>query len=164
MDAIESYYPDDRYKADLNQARLADRKTMPGETATKKREAKVQVVSLLTDWPYFFAGMFALLKDLLDLVGLGSLPVIGTVITVLVSGGIAFFIFLTGASERNQKTAKKLAGRWKKKMLQKIVILVAGTIIEGFLFGLNFLPIETLTVIFIYSLTIRERRKMNAEI
>ena len=86
---------------------------------------------------YLPALMVAILKDLLDLVLIGSLPGIGTIVTFTFSLLIFFLLMLSGSS-KSYSTSKKG------------MILLGGTLTEGILFGLNFLPIETLTVLAIY--------------
>lgn len=79
----------------------------------------------------------ALFKDILDLVLIGSLPGIGTVVTLIFSMLIFMLLMLSGSSH-------------KYPMQKKGVMLLLGTLTESFFFGLNFLPIETLTVLAIY--------------
>jgi hypothetical protein len=86
----------------------------------------------------------ALFKDLLDLIGLGSLPFIGTVVTLCFSFLIFMLLVLFDRS----------GGRGNKKMAQGMVMML-GTLIEGLGFVLNFLPLETLTVIFLYVISYR---------
>jgi hypothetical protein len=86
---------------------------------------------------YLPALMVALLKDLLDLVLIGSLPGVGTVVTFVFSLLIFLLLLLSGSSKKYSTSKKSM-------------ILLAGTLTEGMLFGLNFLPIETLTVLAIY--------------
>ncbi|MFZ1654786.1 MAG: hypothetical protein WBO92_00180 [Candidatus Moraniibacteriota bacterium] len=97
-----------------------------------------------------FGGLavIALFKDLLDLVGLGSLPLIGTVVTLCFSSLIFMLLFLFDRS----------GGRGNKKLAQGMV-MIFGTLIEGLGFVLNFLPLETLTVIFLYIISYRAWKK-----
>lgn len=90
----------------------------------------------------------ALFKDLLDLIGLGSLPFIGTVVTLCFSFLIFMLLVLFDRS----------GGRGNKKMAQGMVMMF-GTLIEGLGFVLNFLPLETLTVIFLYVISYRAWKK-----
>lgn len=100
---------------------------------------------------YGVALILALLKDLLDLVLVGSLPAIGTVITFCISMAIGFVLLFDGVSSSQRKVARKLA--------KKFLILIAGTMVEGIFFGLNFLPFEALTVGIIYWISLVERKK-----
>lgn len=86
---------------------------------------------------YMPALAVALLKDLLDLALIGSLPGIGTVITFCFSLAIFFLLLLAGSGK-------------SYPLSRKGKLLLVGTIVEGVLFGLNFLPIETITVYLIY--------------
>ncbi len=108
----------------------------------KKQEelvvAKKSKPGLIGYAPIFTVALF---KDLLDLIGVGSLPGIGTVITF----AFGLLIFLLLMLVRANK--KLLDSRF---LLRMGVILIFGTAAEGFLFGLNFLPIETITIFIIY--------------
>ena len=100
---------------------------------------------------YGTAMILAGLKDLLDLSFVGSLPVIGTVITFCVSIAIAFILMF----DSNYGLQRKVARRLTKRFL----VLIAGTMIEGFLFGLNFFPFEMFTVFIIYWMALADRKK-----
>lgn len=93
--------------------------------------------------------MAAILKDLLDYVGIGSLPAIGYVVTICVSFVIGLMVFIAGSGSKKRNRAKSL--------IKKLVTLGGGTIVESLLFGLNFLPIETLTVIVLYRIVKKEK-------
>lgn len=83
--------------------------------------------------------MIALLKDLLDLALVGSLPGIGTVVTACF--GFLIWMLMTlfdrSGGKSNNKTARSL-------------VLLFASLVEAIGFGLNFLPIETLTVLALY--------------
>lgn len=99
------------------------------------------------DWPYFVAWFLALLKDLLDLIGIGSLPAIGTAITICVSITAFLLSLLVDAGRAKMVT----------KTFTKVIILLSGTTVE-LLFGLNFIPWETVAVSMMYLLTLQERK------
>lgn len=101
-------------------------------------QTKRERATLFSYSPVF---MLALLKDLLDLVGIGSLPVIGTIVTFCISILIFLLFFLIKAN------SKLLDTRFFMRMG---VTLLLGSAIEGFAFGLNFLPIETITMFIIF--------------
>lgn len=96
--------------------------------------------SLLVYTPALVA---ALLKDLLDLVLIGSFPGIGTVVTICFSILIFLLLLLT------RSNSKLIDSRF---LIRAGLVLILGSIAEGFIFGLNFLPIETITVFVIYLL------------
>jgi hypothetical protein len=79
----------------------------------------------------------AMFKDLLDFVFIGSLPVIGTVITAGLSFLIFALLFLTGS---------------KNQTSRRVIVLGLTTIVEGIFFGINFFPLETAAVFVIYYL------------
>lgn len=118
-----------------------DQSADAGAVENKKKELEETKASQPTLFAYAPALMVALLKDLLDLVGIGSLPAIGTVITICFSLLIFLLLLLTRANH------KLIDARFIIKMG---VVLLLGSIVEGFAFGLNFLPIETIVILIIY--------------
>lgn len=100
------------------------------------------------DWPYFLAWILTLVKDLLDFAGVGSLPAIGTVVTICVSIAAYLLSLLV-----DTKRAKGVT-----KAFTKAIILLSGTAVELF-FGVNFIPWETLAVSMMYLLTLQERKE-----
>lgn len=83
----------------------------------------------------------ALFKDMLDLALVGSLPGIGAVVTLCFSGLIFLMLLLV-------RTNKKLID--SRFLIKRGVVLLLGSLTEGFIFGLNFLPIMTITIAIIY--------------
>jgi hypothetical protein len=100
---------------------------------------------------YGIAFTLALLKDLLDLAFIGSLPAIGTVITFCISMAIGAILLFDGVSGAQRKIARNLTKRF--------LVLIAGTMVEGILFGLNFFPFEFFTVGIIYWMALVDRKK-----
>lgn len=89
----------------------------------------------------------AILKDLLDLIFMiGPLFFIGTIVTFCFSLLIFFLLMLSDTKQKHSLTKKGL-------------ILLIGTLTEGLFFGLNLLPIETMTVLFIYFMDRRASKK-----
>jgi hypothetical protein len=88
-----------------------------------------------------YLGLFfiAFLKDLLDFVGLGSLPGLGTVVTICFSFLIWMLMTLFDRS----------GGKSNKKMARGLV-LIFFSLVEALFFGLNFLPIQSVTVVVLY--------------
>lgn len=105
-------------------------------------------VNPFMDWLFGIALILAILKDILDFTGIGSLPGIGTVVTLIVSLLIAFVMLLTGSASKIKisKTAKKF------------LVLIGGTFIE-LIFGVDFMPIETAMVIYIIYSTLKSRQE-----
>lgn len=101
---------------------------------------------------YGGVGMIALLKDLLDLVGIGSIPGVGTIVTACFSFLMWMLLTLFDRS----------GGKGNKEMIRGLVIMLFG-LVEAVGFGLNFLPIQTLTVVILYQLA-RRAWKKEAEI
>lgn len=99
---------------------------------------------------YLGVAMIALFKDLLDLVGIGSLPAIGTVITVCLTFLIWILLLLFDKSGGGKKVNRAMA--------RGILMILIG-MVEGLFFGLNLLPIETTMVIVLYILAHRAYKK-----
>lgn len=112
----------------------AARQTRKQGAVVKHQSENAQQVSFSSYFPPF---MVALLKDILDFTLIGSLPGLGSVVTFCFSILIFFLMMMAGSKS-------------KYSLSKKGVTLMIGTAAEGFLFGLNFLPIETITVLFIY--------------
>lgn len=102
---------------------------LPDSTQIKK-------VTLLSYSSLFFVAGF---KDIMDLVGIGSLPGIGTIVTICCSILIFFLMILTGKFRA-------------QKAYRRALVLMFGTMVEAFGFGLNFMPIETFTIAAMYSM------------
>ncbi len=90
---------------------------------------------------YFGLAAIALLKDLLDFAGIGSLPGIGTVVTMC----FAFLIWIL-------MTVFDRSGGKSNRVMGRSLVLLFASLVEDIGFSLNFLPIETLTVIVLYTM------------
>lgn len=104
-------------------------------------------VEPISDLPFAAALGGAMLKDLLDLATFETV-ILPMIFSMLCSIFIFMMLLLAGAGGK-RKTANKI--------LQKILIIIGGGMVDG-IPGLDFLPIETITVIIIYMLTLMERR------
>lgn len=150
--------PDEQqHSSNLKAARASSLKNS-AQNVKKNIKAAANIASLMTyidpfmDWLFGIALSVALLKDILDLVGFGSFPAIGTVVTLMASATIALIMFITGSGSK----AKMIKGLVKSGA-KRYGVLVFGTIIE-MIFGIDFLPIETTVVIIVFILTLQERR------
>jgi hypothetical protein len=103
---------------------------------------------------YLGISMIALFKDLLDLVGVGSLPAIGTIITACLTFliWILFLIF-----------DKSGGGKKANRAIVRGLIFIFVGLVEGFIFGLNLLPIETATIVVLYFMARRAYKKAEKE-
>lgn len=104
--------------------------------------------NIFKDWPYALALIAAVLKDIFDLMevtGVGYALVI--VFTFLCSIFIAMMMLLGGGS----------GARHQQKIIRSWLVLLSGTTAE-LIFGIDLLPIETLTVIIIYFLLLADRK------
>lgn len=161
-----------QYKDQLEWARHENTakkiKTVSGtvrDIASKRKEIKKRMSKVISamslsnyirpfdDWVFGIALSFAILKDISDLTGLGSLPVIGTIITFFVSAIIFFSLLIAGSGSK-----KNLA----KNLVKKYGTLAIGTLVE-FIFGIDFLPIETCVVILTFFFVLRERQETAEE-
>lgn len=147
------------YKSALDEAR--DKDTQGSATEQASQAAKdlaaaatpMGAVSLLKqidfigDIPYAAAIGAALIKDLLDLVAAETI-----ILSFLFSALCTIFIFmmmlLVGANGKKKGASK---------LLNKIPVLIGGGIIDS-LPGIDFLPIETLTVGIVYVMELIERK------
>lgn len=117
----------------------------------QRNAAEKPLFSISKDWPYFFAVGAAFLKDLIDFTFIGALPGLGAIITFIFSIIISLTLVLVGMNGEKDTF---------QRVLKKLMILLFGTLAEAFMFGLNFLPLETITVISIYLADVFERRKV----
>ncbi len=109
-----------------------------------KRQAERQPAQLQPEEPtqasvlnyigYIPAFAIAICKDLLDFVGVGSLPLIGWLVTAMAS----FLIFIALLS-----TDSSLGMKSSRRMVTRLFILFGTVIVEGLFFGLNLFPLET---------------------
>lgn len=129
------------------------RKNLPKSPLKKAREISrklslVKYFNPFIDWLYGIALSAALLKDILDLVGIGSLPGIGTVITIMATLTIWFVMIITGSAFKAIK---------KRRLVLRYGVLAAGTLIE-MVFGIDFLPVETFMVIYVFVSALKDRQ------
>lgn len=104
---------------------------------------------------YGIVGMIALLKDLLDL-AIGPLLGIVTVVSICLTGLIWLLLLVFDRSGGS-------ANRRAMRQLLRGLILIGVMIIEGIAVGLNYLPIETMTVILLYQMARRAWQKDRRE-
>ncbi|KKR21834.1 MAG: hypothetical protein UT50_C0003G0015 [Candidatus Moranbacteria bacterium GW2011_GWA2_39_41] len=128
-------------------------------------KAATNAISLMTyidpfmDWLFAIALIFAIIKDILDLVntaliaagGIGAVLIF--ILTTICSLVIGFVILLTGSSGKT-KLAKTIA--------KKVALLVGATLVE-YIPGIDILPIESLVVIIIVWMTLTERKEAAEE-
>lgn len=104
----------------------------------------------LGDWMYFLALIAAVLKDILDLIEFAGITYI---VVIVVTFCISIFIgmmMILGSVMNGQ-------GRVQQKIIRSWLTLLAGTTVE-MLFGINILPIETMTVLIIWGFALSARR------
>lgn len=110
---------------------------------------------------YMIVGLFALLKDLLDIV-FGFIPGVGTAISLVFGFGFSVLFFLllsifdrSGAGSRKNRVVAK-------HFIRRFIILL-GTLLVDILPLLNFLPVTTLSIILLYWFAKREWKKGQRE-
>ena len=150
----------DRERQDnLDEARSASKNSSVKDTSNLAKDISAmktpmgalsltKQINLLADAPYVAAIGAALLKDILDEVMIGSLPGLGTVLTICCSIFIGMMMLLVSGTGKRKNASSAM---------KKIATLVGGTIVE-IIPGINFIPIETATVIFIYFMVLSERK------
>lgn len=131
-------------KTALEEARLADTSNQPTGASPAKQSPKEPAIDFLADLPYIFAILVAATKDLSDFIGIGSVPVIGTLITLMALCVISLLLFLASPSD----------------FFRNFGILFGGTTIDMIPF-LNLLPALTAVVVYIYVKKIVERSLKN---
>ena len=103
-------------------------------------------IDFLKDMPFFCAFGFAILKDILDLV-FAETVILSILFSILCSIFIFMMLTLAGSNGKRKGT---------KSIVKKIIPLIGGGILDS-IPGLDFLPIETVTVGVIYYMTLAER-------
>jgi len=176
-----------KYRNNLIDNRLKDEQSDKNSNSSLAKSAKnlataatplgalslVRKINWSKDGIYFLMLMAALLKDVLDVIlialsggtmtGLSVIPVVGSlaggvlmaiayifiaILSLLTSIFIGLMMILANAREE-----KKSA-----RVLLRFLILIGGTVFEMTLFGLNFVPVEMVTVIIIYVMVLAERK------
>ena len=137
------------------------RKTIDDAKNLAKSTTPWGLLSLLTqaspfcDWMYGLALFAAIFKDIMDLIEASGIGYILVVILTFCASIFIGLMMLLGSFSTGQ-------GRTQHKILKNYLILIGGTAAE-LLFGLNILPIETITVLIIYGLVLSERKQIQAE-
>lgn len=123
------------------------------ETATPVGAVSLlKQIDFISDMPYVSALGAALLKDLLDAIA-GPTVILAIVFSILCSIFIFMMLLLAGSSGKRKSA---------KKFLRKILLLIGGGVADS-IPGVDFFPIETLTVAVIYYLTLIERKNASKE-
>jgi hypothetical protein len=156
------------HKKELDDARAQDEeRQQPGEAENKYKEAfeadkkrqkstsaitpkgvfsAVKQIDLIGDIPFACALGGAILKDLLDFV-FAPTVVLSILASILCSIFIFMMLVIARATEK-----RKVASRF----IMKFFVIIGGSMADSFP-GIDFLPIETITVFIIYYLVLHER-------
>ena len=107
------------------------------------------------DWMYFLALLAAIFKDLLDFIEFAGITyIIIIVLTICISIFIGMMMML-GSFSNGQ-------GRAQQKIIRSWLTLLTGTTAE-MVFGINILPIETMTVAIIWGFALSARKQAQEE-
>lgn len=123
---------------------------------------KFSKISIESDWPYMIALLIALLDDLLDILQFTVVPPIPLLFSIFIGmmlllGGMLDNGKISGSSKA--KTARrqiKIAMKKAARLLEKILSWILGTAVE-MVPVIATLPMETLVVIVVYSMTLSDR-------
>jgi hypothetical protein len=144
-----------KYNAGKNKKQTA---RLVGEAAVLAKNATPWgVLSLLgefnifSDWMYGAALFAAIFKDLLDIIEITGIGYAIVVVATFCAGIFIAMMMLLGSFSNE-------AGRKQQKIIRSWLILGGGTIME-LIPGIDFVPIETLTVIIIYALLLSHRKQ-----
>lgn len=107
--------------------------------------------SIFSDWMYGLALFAAVFKDLFDLIEVTGIGYIIVIITTFCCSIFIAFMMILGSFSNG-------FGRMQQKVIRSWLVLLGGTTAE-LLFGVNFLPIETLTVLIIYAMLLSDRKQ-----
>jgi len=103
------------------------------------------------DWMYFLALLAAVFKDILDLIEFAGITyIIIIVVTICISIFIGMMMFLGSFSNGQGHRQQRIISSW--------LTLLSGTTVE-MLFGINILPIETMTVLIIWGFVLSARKQ-----
>ncbi|HBI34086.1 MAG TPA: hypothetical protein DEA43_02895 [Candidatus Moranbacteria bacterium] len=157
---VENLLPHElREKLEEARQKIHDTKQLGGQAKTLVKSmtpwglfSLIGKMHPLTDMPYFFGILAAILKDILDLVGIGSIPGIGTVITFLASIFISMMMLLGNMSHSEHDRTI-----FQSIILKQIVVVIVITLVELF-FGLNFVPAQSIGAFVIYSFALAARK------
>lgn len=148
---------------DLDSSRVRNNARQALDNAKKNREkiipkdasSLLKQMDIFTDMPFVLALGAALLKDLIDLVAAETI-IFSVLFSILCSIFIAMMLLIAGASGKRKSS---------KQTVKKILSLLAGGIADS-IPGIDFLPIESVTVVVIYVLTLMERKEeaMNGDV
>jgi hypothetical protein len=149
---------EDRQK-NLNQAQRksnlqnkTDQAKNLAKTATPMGALKLMSQVQVTDVLFVIPVSAAVLKDVSDVVIIGSLPGLGTVVSICCSITIGLFTITLGGGGAKKKAKGFINGPTKI-----VLTLIGGTLVE-MLPGVNFVPTETVTAVVVYMMVLSQRR------
>ncbi len=139
-------------------AKKSSRKKLLNNLKKASDIAMAMIFSIeIRDIFFMLAIFMAALKDISDIPEIGSLPGVGTVLTIMASITIAVGMLVSGNYRSGKKNKSNV-----KRAIKKWGILGGGTMME-MLFGINFLPVETLTALITFGMMLIERAELKKE-
>lgn len=115
--------------------------------------------NIISDWMYGLALFAAILKDILDLIEFaGFTYIIVVVATLCISIFIGFMMILGGILGGEAPKNSFSNTRAERKIIRSWLVLLGGTTAE-LVFGINIIPIETLTVLIVYTFALQDRKQ-----
>lgn len=140
-------------KARQSQLRRMQRPAVENDDEIRTIQLKT-IGSSVADLQYAIAFFLALAKDFSDFGFIGSLPGLGTIISLLVTIIIILNLFVANAFEGDTST-----GFMARRMRRYILTLLVG-LFEMLFFGLNFFPMTTVVVWWMYRSVRKHRKEM----
>jgi|GEM_PF-1232908 len=131
-------YAEEDNRIALEEARLADQEQQKSPTS-QPAKPKESAIDFLADLPYIFAILVAVTKDLSDFIGIGSIPVLGTLVTLMTLCLLSLLVFLAKPAN----------------FLKNFEVLFGGTAVDMIPF-LNLLPALTAATVYIYAKKVAE--------
>lgn len=98
----------------------------------------------------------AILKDIADILIVGSIWGLGTAISICCSIMIGLYMWLIGMGGARKKAKGLFSGQ-----MQRLLVLSAGTTFEAFFMGFNWLPAQIATFLIMYIMILYERAQNN---
>lgn len=113
------------------------------------------------DWMYFLALLAAILKDVLDIIEFAGFTYIIIIIVTICASIFIGMMMLLGSMTAGQVNTTRY-GRSQQKIIRSWLMLMSGTTME-MIFGVNILPIETITVLIIWGFVLSARKEAAEE-
>lgn len=128
-------------QARVDRIRFAQAQVMLGSQEEAQNQIEREEKGKPSKLRYAPAFTVAAFKDILDLFAIGSIPLLGTVVTFICETLI--FILLVFAKKNSSIEDVRF-------IIRRLLVIIVSFVVEGFVFGVNFFPFTIATVIIIY--------------